>query len=86
MSKQCYSDFGGREFVIGGTLRFLPGSEIVGLENVANAIPVDATPVPSEAPAFPDSTATTVAQLRNDFNALLSVLRNAGVIADGEAE
>ena len=32
-------------------------------------------------PFLADSTATTVAQLREDYNRLLSVLRDAGIIA-----
>lgn len=64
---------GGKELVIGGKLTFLDGAEVVGF------------PLTREAPgptlAVADSEATSVAALRADFNALLDVLRKAGLIA-----
>ena len=64
---------GGNELVIGGKLTFLPGAEVEGgglLESAAATIPHQA-----------DSTATTVAALKDDFNALLLKLREVGLMA-----
>ena len=67
-----YFAHGGNELVIGGKLTFLPGAEVEGdglLEGTAASIPYQA-----------DSTATTVAALKDDFNALLLKLREAGLM------
>ena len=66
-----YTAHGGRETVIGGKLTFLPGATVEGL-NEALSLP--------KAPFLPDSHASTVAALREDFNALLRVLRAAGLM------
>ena len=73
-----YTAHGGRETVIGGRLTFLPGAEVVGLDNLL--------PMPEgvKLNALPDSEATTVAQLRGDFNALLGMFRASGVMAAGD--
>ena len=71
-----YTAHGGRETVIGGKLTFLPGAEVSGLG--------EALSMP-KAPFQTDSMATTVAALRDDFNALLCRLRAAGLM-EGEAE
>ena len=77
MSK-CYFAHGGNELVIGGKLTFLPGSSVEGGEGLFDALPgeTDVT-----LPFLDDSTATTVAQLREDYNRLLAVLRSAGILA-----
>ena len=77
MSK-CYFAHGGNELVIGGKLTFLHGASVEGGEGLFDALPgeTDVTP-----PFLDDSTATTVAQLREDYNHLLAVLRSAGVLA-----
>ena len=67
-----YTAHGGKETVIGGRMTFLPGAEVVGLP--------EAVMIP-KASALPDSDAKSVAQLREDFNALLGVLRAAGLLA-----
>ena len=66
-----YIAHGGRETVIGGKLTFLPGATVEGL-NEALSMP--------KAPFLPNSEATTVAALREDFNALLSAFRAAGLV------
>ena len=66
-----YTAHGGRETVIGGKLTFLPGAKVEGL-NEALSMP--------QAPFQADSTATTIAALREDFNALLGNLRDAGLM------
>ena len=68
-----FTAHGGRETVIGGRLTFLPGAEVVGLP--------EALSMP-KACALPDSEGKTVAALRTDFNALLGVLRSAGLMCE----
>ena len=77
MSK-CYFAHGGNELVIGGKLTFLPGASVEGGDGLFDALPgeTDVT-----LPFLDDSTATTVAQLREDYNHLLAVLRSAGILA-----
>lgn len=67
-----YTAHGGKETVIGGKVTFLPGAEVVGLPE---------TVMMPKASALPDSDAKSVAQLREDYNALLGVLRAAGLLA-----
>ena len=67
-----YTAHGGKETVIGGRLTFLPGAEVVGLP--------EAVMMP-KASALPDSDAKSVAQLREDYNALLGALRATGILA-----
>ena len=66
-----YTAHGGRETVIGGKLTFLPGATVEGLG--------EALSMP-KAQFLPNSEATTVAALREDFNALLSAFRTAGLV------
>ena len=77
MSK-CYFAHGGNELVIGGKLTFLPGASVEGGDGLFDALPgeTDVT-----LPFLDDSTATTVAQLREDYNHLLVVLRSVGIMA-----
>lgn len=75
-----YHAHGGDEWVIGGKLTFLPGAVIEGAEGMFNL------PEGIEAPYVPDSVAATVAALRDDFNQLLAVLREAGLLADAPAD
>jgi hypothetical protein len=70
-----YTAHGGRETVIGGKLTFLPGATVEGLG--------EALSMP-KAPFLSNSEATTVAALREDFNALLGILRAASFM-DAEA-
>lgn len=67
-----YTAHGGKETVIGGKVIFLPGAEVVGLPE---------TVMMPKASALPDSDAKSVAQLREDYNALLGVLRATGLLA-----
>lgn len=65
---------GGNELVIGGKLTFLEGAEIEGMEG---ALP--------KAENQADSTASTIATLKEDFNTLLAALKTAGLMeADPE--
>ena len=73
-----YFAHGGNELVIGGKLTFLPGATVEsgeGLFDLPAGSPVTALPF------LADSEATTVANLKNDFNALLAALRTAGVLS-----
>ena len=78
MSK-CFFAHGGNELVIGGKLTFLPGAVVEGAEGLLD-LPAEA-PAPEQPPFLADSTATTVAQLREDYNHLLAVLRSVGILA-----
>ena len=71
-----YTEQGGEKTVIGGTLEILEGASVTGL-------PSSFTAAENQA----DSTATTVAGLKDDFNACLAKLKAAGLMAaDAEAE
>jgi len=70
-----YMAHGGEELVIGGKLTFLPGAVVEGAEGLFDL------PAGGEAPSVPDSTASTVAALRDDYNRLLNALRSSGLIA-----
>ena len=71
-----YFAHGGNELVIGGKLTFLEGAEV---ENFPGS--TSGSAASGSAPYVADSEATTVANLKNDFNALLAALRTAGVLA-----
>lgn len=67
-----YTEQGGEMTVIGGTLVFEEGATIEGFPCAANQA---------------DSTATTVATLKDDFNSLLTKLKAAGLmIADAPVD
>ena len=66
-----YTAHGGKETVIGGKVTFLPGAAVVGLP---------AAVMMPKVSALPNSDAKSVAQLREDFNALLGALRAAGLL------
>ena len=70
-----YMAHGGEELVIGGKLTFLDGAEV---ENFPGST---ASSGSGGKPYVADSEATTVANLKNDFNALLTALRTAGVLS-----
>lgn len=80
-----YHAHGGSEWVIGGKLTFLPGATVEGAETLFGGLPeaelIEHTPI-----HIPDSEATTVAALREDFNGLLAALREAGILASAPAE
>ena len=66
---------GGNELVIGGKLTFLPGASIEGGDDLFGQ-PPSFEPIGYVA----DSEATTIAALKDDFNALLATIRNAGLM------
>ena len=66
-----YFAHGGSELVIGGRLTFLPGASVEGV---------------AQLPALPDSEASTVTALRQDYNNLLAALRTAGLMASAPAD
>ena len=72
-----YFAHGGNELVIGGKLTFLPGATVEGGDGLFDLPSGGGTSLPFLA----DSTATTVAQLREDYNRLLAALRTAGLMA-----
>jgi hypothetical protein len=73
-----YFAHGGSELVIGGRLTFLPGASVEGADDLFD-LPEGGGA--AQLPALPDSEATTVANLKADFNALLAALRTAGVLS-----
>ena len=77
-----YHAHGGNEWVIGGKLTFLPGAVVEGAEGLFD-LPTVGEPV--ILPSLPDSEATTVATLREDFNSLLALLRSAGLMESPDA-
>ena len=66
---------GGNELVIGGQLTFLPGAVIEGGDDLFTpSLPFD------QIAYVPDSEATTIAALKDDYNALLAALRSCGLM------
>ena len=65
-----YTEQGGETTVIGGTLEIKEGASVTGLPQAENQA---------------DSTATTVADLKSDFNSLLSKLKSSGLMEDDES-
>ena len=65
-----YTEQGGETTVIGGTLEIKEGASITGLPQAENQA---------------DSTATTIADLKSDFNSLLSKLKSSGLMEDDES-
>lgn len=76
-----FSD-GGNTLVIGGTLTLFPCAKVEDEGHVLGAAPKDAVQLPYQA----NSEATTIAALREDFNALLASLRSAGLMAEAPVE
>ena len=70
-----YFAHGGNELIIGGKLTFLPGAIIEGGDDLFGQ-PPSFEPIGYVA----DSEATTIAALKDDFNALLATIRNAGLM------
>ena len=70
---------GGNELVIGGKLTFLPGATIEGGGDLFRQ-PPSFEPIGYVA----DSEATTIAALKDDFNALLAAIRTAGLMVTGK--
>ena len=78
-----YFAHGGNELVIGGKVTFLPGATVEGGEGLID-VPSGAESPETCLPFLEDSTATTVAQLREDYNRLLAALRTAGLMEAGD--
>lgn len=66
-----YTEQNGEVTHIGGKLIIEPGAEVVGLPKAENQA---------------ESDATTIAELKKDFNTLLGKLTAAGVMADGDSK
>ncbi len=69
-----YTEQGGEKTVIGGILEIAEGATVTGLAGIPKA----------ENQA--DSIATTIADLKSDFNALLSKLKAVGLMEQDESE
>ena len=70
---------GGNELVIGGQLTFLPGATIKGGDDLFTpSLPFD------QIAYVPDSEATTIAALKDDYNALLAALRSCGLMVSSK--
>ena len=70
---------GGNELVIGGKLTFLPSATIEGGGDLFTpSAPFD------QIAYVPDSEATTIAALKDDYNALLAAIRTAGLMVTGK--
>lgn len=65
-----YTEQGGETTVIGGTLEIKEGASLTGFPQAENQA---------------DSTATTIADLKSDFNSLLSKLKSSGLMEDDES-
>ena len=77
MTRNTHNYFanGGNELVIGGQLTFLPGATIEGGDDLFTpSVPFD------QVAYVPDSEATTIAALKDDYNALLAALRSCGLM------
>ena len=81
VTRNCknYLTDGGDRLVIGGTLEVLDTATVTGLQS-GYATEQTAGSV-YQAPNQAESAATTIADLKSDFNALLQKLKNAGVMA-----
>ena len=70
---------GGNELIIGGKLTFLPGATIEGGDDLFTpSLPFD------QIAYVPDSEATTIAALKDDYNALLAALRSCGLMVSSK--
>ena len=65
-----YTEQGGETTVIGGTLEIKEGASVTGFPQAENQA---------------DSTASTIADLKSDFNSLLSKLKSSGLMEDDES-
>lgn len=70
-----YFAHGGNELVIGGKLTLLEGATVEGLTDAMEKIE-----------NVPESTATTVAALKENFNALLAALKTVGFMEPDPVE
>ena len=68
-------------WVIGGKITFLPGAVVEGAEGLFDLPTAELLQAPI-VPYISASEATTVAQLRDNFNQLLAVMKESGVMLD----
>ena len=78
-----YFAHGGRELVIGGRLTFLPGASVEGADSLFDLPEGGGV---TQLPVLPDSDASTVTALRQDYNNLLAALRTSGFMAPAPAD
>ena len=78
-----YFAHGGSELVIGGRLTFLPGASVESADGLFD-LPTGGGV--AQLPTLPDSEASTVTALRQDYNNLLAALRTAGLMASAPAD
>ena len=85
VTRNCknYATDGGNRLVIGGTLEVLDTATVTGLQT-GYASPETAGSV-YQATNQAESAATTIADLKSDFNALLLKMKDAGIMAADEA-
>ena len=81
-----YFAHGGSELVIGGRLTFLPGASVEGVDGWFDRADRPGGGGGAQLPALPDSEASTVTALRQDYNNLLAALRTAGLMASAPAD
>ena len=81
-----YFAHGGSELVIGGKLTFLPGATVEGADGLFDLPDLPEGGVAAQLPALPDSDASTVTTLRQDYNDLLAALRTAGFMAPAPSD
>ena len=81
-----YFAHGGSELVIGGRLTFLPGASVEGADGLFDLPDAPIGVGVAQLPALPDSEASTVTALRQDYNSLLAALRTAGIMAPAPAD
>ena len=65
-----YTEQGGETTVIGGTLEIKEGALLTGFPQAENQA---------------DSTASTIVDLKSDFNSLLSKLKSSGLMEDDQS-
>ena len=84
VTRNCknYATDGGDRLVIGGTLEVLDTATVTGLQS-GYASPETAGSV-YQASNQGESAATTIADLKSDFNALLMKIKDAGIMAADE--
>ena len=78
-----YTAHGGAETVIGGSLRILSGASLI-VDEGATVTGLEGSGAAGTAENQAESTATTIATLKDDFNALLEKLKAAGLMAADE--